>query len=79
MLSRVGELLAAHRVLRLGALDAQCQRLLALSGCALHELLDVNAADRDGKKADGRQNRVPAAHVVGHDEGLVAFLCCKRL
>ena len=79
MLSRVGKLLAAHRILRLDALDAFCQCFLALLSRTLHELFDVNAADRDGKKADCRQNRVPSAHIVGHDESLVALLGCKRL
>ena len=79
MLSRVGELLAAHGVLRLGALKALRQCFLALLSRTLHELFDVNTADRDGKKADCRQDRVPATHIVGHDEGLVAFFGRERL
>ena len=79
MLTSIGELLAAHGVLRLGALKALRQCFLALLGRALHELFDVNTADRDGKKADCRQDRVPAAHIVGHDEGLIAFFGRKRL
>ena len=79
MLAGVREHLAVHGVLRLDALHAAGERFLALLCRALHQLFNVDAADRDGKKTDRRQDRISAADIVGHDEGLIAFLGCKRL
>ena len=55
------------------------QRKLS-SGCrALHQLLNVCAADCDGQKSYSCQHGETASHIVRHNEGLVALLCSQVL
>ena len=42
-------------------------------GGAPHQGVDVHAGDGDGQQAHGGQHAVPAAHVIGHHEGLPAL------
>ncbi len=53
---------------------------LLLGGCgAFHQRGDVGAGNRDGKQADGSEDRIAPAHVVRNDESLVALARRQRL
>jgi len=46
---------------------------------AAHHLADVDAGRGDRQESDGREDRVAAADIVGHDEGLVALFVSQLL
>ena len=56
--------------------DGQCLHGL---GRAVHQGLDVDAGHGDGQQAHGGEDRVAAAHLVGHHELLVALLIGQAL
>ncbi len=62
----------------LGALVGTAEYGLLALACALHQGLDVVAGHGDGEQAHGGEHGEAAAHVVGDDVGLVAFLVGQR-
>ena len=46
-------------------------QLLPGSGGAVHQRLNIPAADGDGQKPHRGENRVPAPHIVGDDKPLI--------